>query len=37
LCQLDVTGPNNCPLVYLVMTDDDLRSALVSRREYRAE
>jgi hypothetical protein len=28
LCQLDVSGPQDCPLVYLVMTDDDLRDAL---------
>lgn len=26
LCQLDVTGPQDCPLVYLVMTDDELRA-----------
>jgi hypothetical protein len=25
LCQLDVTGPQDCPLVYLVMTDEELR------------
>ena len=24
LCQLDVTGPADCPLVYLVMTDEEL-------------
>ncbi|MEU6019907.1 DUF6767 domain-containing protein [Micromonospora sp. NPDC047134] len=24
LCQLDVTGPQDCPLVYLVMTDEEL-------------
>ncbi|MEU5941342.1 DUF6767 domain-containing protein [Micromonospora sp. NPDC047548] len=28
LCQLDVTGPQNCPLVYLVMGDDGLREGL---------
>jgi hypothetical protein len=28
LCQLDVTGPHDCPLVYLVMTDDALREDL---------
>jgi hypothetical protein len=28
LCQLDVTGPNDCGLVYIVMTDPDLRDAL---------
>ncbi|PZG14827.1 hypothetical protein C1I95_20865 [Micromonospora craterilacus] len=26
LCQLDVTGPQDCPLVYLVMSDDELRA-----------
>ncbi|MEW2475885.1 DUF6767 domain-containing protein [Micromonospora gifhornensis] len=26
LCQLDVTGPQDCPLVYLVMTDEELRA-----------
>ena len=25
LCQIDVTGPQDCGLVYLVMTDDELR------------
>ena len=35
LCQLDVTGPSDCPLVYLVMTDDDLRDALrPARRDH---
>ena len=28
LCQLDVTGPQDCPLVYLVMNDADLREQL---------
>jgi hypothetical protein len=28
LCQLDVTGPQDCGLVYLVMTDPDLRERL---------
>ncbi|MER7419531.1 DUF6767 domain-containing protein [Micromonospora peucetia] len=28
LCQLDVTGPQNCPLVYLVIGDDELREGL---------
>lgn len=28
LCQLDVTGPQDCPLVYLVMSDPDLRTGL---------
>ncbi|MGC5031289.1 DUF6767 domain-containing protein [Micromonospora sp. DT229] len=36
LCQLDVTGPQDCPLVYLVMTDEELwagtRQAARSRR-----
>jgi hypothetical protein len=32
LCQLDVTGPQDCPLVYLVMTDPDLRADLHERR-----
>jgi hypothetical protein len=25
LCQLNVTGPHDCGLVYLMMTDEDLR------------
>jgi len=25
LCQLDVTGPQDCGLVYLMMADEDLR------------
>ncbi|MEV7228021.1 MULTISPECIES: DUF6767 domain-containing protein [Polymorphospora] len=28
LCQLDVTGPQDCGLVYLVMHDDELREGL---------
>ncbi|WP_406043398.1 hypothetical protein OG799_04580 [Micromonospora sp. NBC_00898] len=28
LCQLNVTGPQDCPLVYLVMRDDELREGL---------
>ena len=28
LCQLDVTGPQDCGLVYLVMSDPDLRERL---------
>lgn len=28
LCQLDVTGPQDCPLVYLVMSDDELREGV---------
>lgn len=32
LCQLDVSGPEDCPLVYLVMNDDDLREQLHEHR-----
>lgn len=32
LCQLDVAGPQNCPLVYLVMSDPELREELHERR-----
>lgn len=32
LCQLDVSGPQDCPLVYLVMTDPELRDELHERR-----
>ena len=32
LCQLDVTGPSDCGLVYLVMHDDELRDALHRHR-----
>ncbi|WP_157739940.1 DUF6767 domain-containing protein [Micromonospora narathiwatensis] len=32
LCQLDVTGPQDCPLVYLVMGDDELRDGLHQAR-----
>jgi hypothetical protein len=28
LCQLDVTGPQDCPLVYLVMTDSERPASL---------
>jgi uncharacterized protein DUF6767 len=28
LCQLSVTGPQDCGLVYLVMGDEDLREGL---------
>ncbi|WP_091343662.1 DUF6767 domain-containing protein [Micromonospora rhizosphaerae] len=28
LCQLNVTGPQDCGLVYLVMGDDELREGL---------
>ncbi|HEX5532484.1 MAG TPA: DUF6767 domain-containing protein [Actinomycetales bacterium] len=33
LCQINVTGPQDCGLVYLVMDDDELREEL---RGYRA-
>ncbi len=32
LCQLDVTGPQDCPLVYLVMSDPELRESLHEHR-----
>lgn len=32
LCQLYVTGPQDCGLVYLVMGDEELRSDLARRR-----
>jgi len=28
LCQIDVTGPQDCGLVYLVMSDDELREGV---------
>lgn len=28
LCQLDVTGPQDCGLVYLVMSDPELRDGI---------
>jgi hypothetical protein len=28
LCQVDVSGPHDCPLVYLAMSDPDLREQL---------
>lgn len=31
LCQLDVTGPADCGLVYLVMADSQLRSERAAR------
>lgn len=34
LCQVDVTGPQDCPLVYLVMTDDELRAGLHDSRSH---
>jgi hypothetical protein len=32
LCQLDVTGPQDCPLVYLVRTDPDLAEEWAAQR-----
>ena len=32
LCQLDVTGPQDCGLVYLVMSDPDQRQEWGDRR-----
>lgn len=32
LCQLDVTGPQDCGLVYLVMSDEELRQEWAARR-----
>ena len=26
MCEMGATGPQDCPLVYLVMTDDELRT-----------
>jgi len=39
LCQLDVTGPQDCGLVYLVMNDPDLREGLqrFSRGRHRTD
>ncbi|MFL6140121.1 MAG: DUF6767 domain-containing protein [Frankiaceae bacterium] len=41
LCQPGVTGPQDCGLVYLVMTDDELREGLrhnrLERRSARAD
>ncbi|HRA75637.1 MAG TPA: hypothetical protein PLE12_05325 [Propionicimonas sp.] len=31
LCQLNVTGPQDCPVVYLVMADDDLQAEWAAR------
>jgi hypothetical protein len=36
LCQIDVTGPQDCGLVYLVMTDDELRRGVRSQRNQRS-
>jgi hypothetical protein len=35
LCQLDVTGPQDCPLVYLVRTDPDLEEQWTQRGKAR--
>lgn len=32
LCQIDVTGPHDCPLVYLVMSDQELRDGVQRRK-----
>lgn len=32
LCQIDVTGPQDCGLVYLVMNDPELREQINARR-----
>jgi hypothetical protein len=37
LCQLDVTGPADCPLVYLVVTDTELRDGAAQRRREHAQ
>ena len=37
LCQLYVTGPQDCGLVYLVMGDDALRSELAKSRTVARE
>ncbi|WCC81234.1 hypothetical protein O6R08_04765 [Cutibacterium equinum] len=37
LCQLYVTGPQDCGLVYLVMGDDALRDELVKSRKTARE
>lgn len=36
LCQVNVTGPQDCGLVYLVMDDDELREALRDNRVARS-
>jgi hypothetical protein len=35
LCQVDVTGPQDCGLVYLVMDDPELRQGLRDNRVAR--
>jgi hypothetical protein len=38
LCNPGASGPEDCPTVYAVMTDADLRARLAElRAEYRAE
>lgn len=32
LCQVDVTGPQDCGLVYLVMGDEELRAGLHAKK-----
>ena len=34
LCQIDVTGPEDCGLVYLVMSDDELRRGVREQRRH---
>ncbi|HWD79207.1 MAG TPA: DUF6767 domain-containing protein [Kribbella sp.] len=36
LCVPGASGPHDCPLVYLVMSDPDLRAELHARRTPRA-
>ncbi|MGB2767121.1 MAG: DUF6767 domain-containing protein [Propionicimonas sp.] len=37
LCQLSVTGPHDCPIVYLAMGDDELRTAWAEQRRARRD
>jgi hypothetical protein len=38
LCRAGATGPQDCPAVYLVMSDPDLRDRLAElRREWRED
>ncbi|MGO1488769.1 MAG: DUF6767 domain-containing protein [Arachnia sp.] len=32
LCQMSVTGPQDCPLVYLIMDDPEFREALAASK-----
>ncbi|WP_226913313.1 DUF6767 domain-containing protein [Gephyromycinifex aptenodytis] len=32
LCHIGATGPADCPLVYLVMDDEELRAGLAAQR-----